>query len=36
MLKYWKIGHRINIYFIDNHRAEYGKQFVSQVMTKLS
>ena len=33
---YWKIGHRIYIYFINNHRAEYGKQFVSQAATKLS
>ena len=35
-LMYWKIGHRIYIYFINNHRAEYGKQFVSQAATKLS
>ena len=32
---YWKIGHRINIYFFDNQRAGYGKQIMSQLATQL-
>ncbi len=34
-LLYWKIGNRINNDFLDNQRAEYGKQIVSQLATKL-
>jgi len=34
-LMYWKIGERINSDFIDNKRAEYGKQIVSQLATQL-
>lgn len=32
---YWKIGERINKDFLDGRRAEYGKQIVSQLATKL-
>jgi hypothetical protein len=32
-LMYWKIGHRVNNDFLDNQRAEYGKQIVSQLAT---
>ncbi len=34
-LMYWKIGHRINTELLDNKRAEYGKQIVSQLATQL-
>jgi len=34
-LLYWKIGERINNDLLDNQRAEYGKQIVSQLATKL-
>lgn len=34
-LMYWKIGERINSDLLDNQRAEYGKQIVSQLATKL-
>lgn len=34
-LMYWHIGSRINNDFLDNQRAEYGKQIVSQLATKL-
>ena len=34
-LLYWKIGNRINNDFLDNQRAEYGKQIVSQLATQL-
>ena len=32
---YWHIGERINREVLDNQRAEYGKQIVSQVATQL-
>jgi len=32
---YWKIGERINREFFEGTRAEYGKQIVSQLATKL-
>lgn len=32
---YWKIGERINKDLLDNKRAEYGKQIVSELATKL-
>jgi len=34
-LMYWKIGERINNDLLDNQRAEYGKQIVSQLATQL-
>ena len=34
-MMYWKIGNRINNDFLDNQRAEYGKQIVSQLATQL-
>jgi hypothetical protein len=34
-LMYWKIGERINREFFEGTRAEYGKQIVSQLATKL-
>lgn len=34
-LLYWQIGKRINNDFLDNQRAEYGKQIVSQLATQL-
>jgi len=34
-LMYWKIGQRINKEILNNERAEYGKQIVSQLATKL-
>jgi len=34
-LMYWHIGERINREILGNHRADYGKQIVSQVATKL-
>ena len=34
-LLYWKIGERINNDLLDNQRAEYGKQIVSQLATQL-
>lgn len=34
-LLYWKIGERINTDLLDNQRAEYGKQIVSQLATHL-
>jgi predicted nuclease of restriction endonuclease-like (RecB) superfamily len=34
-LLYWQIGSRINSTFLDNQRADYGKQIVSQLATKL-
>jgi len=34
-LMYWHIGERINREILGNHRAEYGKQIVSTVATKL-
>ena len=33
-LLYWKIGNRINNDFLDNQRAEYGKQIVSQLANR--
>jgi len=33
---YWKIGERINKDLLEGERAEYGKQIVSQLATKLS
>ena len=35
-IMYWKIGESINSVLLDNQRAEYGKQIVSQVATQLS
>ena len=32
---YWHIGNRINTEVLNNGRAEYGKQIVSQVVTQL-
>ena len=32
---YWHIGNRINTEVLNNERAEYGKQIVSQVATQL-
>lgn len=32
---YWKIGQRINQDLLDNQRAEYGKQIVSELATQL-
>jgi predicted nuclease of restriction endonuclease-like (RecB) superfamily len=32
---YWRIGERINKDLLDNKRAEYGKQIVSELATKL-
>jgi hypothetical protein len=32
---YWQIGRRINNDSLDNQRAEYGKQIVSQLATQL-
>ena len=32
-IMYWKIGERINRVLLDNQRAEYGKQIVSEVAT---
>lgn len=34
-LLYWQIGNRINNDFLDNQRAAYGKQIVSQLATQL-
>ncbi len=34
-IMYWKIGERINSVLLDNQRAEYGKQIVSQLTTQL-
>lgn len=34
-MMYWHIGERINCEILGNHRAEYGKQIVSQVATQL-
>lgn len=34
-LLYWKIGERINTELLDGKRAEYGKQILSQLATKL-
>ncbi len=34
-MMYWHIGERINREVLDNQRAEYGKQIVSQVATQL-
>ena len=34
-LLYWKIGDRINTDLLNNKRAEYGKQIVSQLATQL-
>lgn len=34
-LLYWQIGNRINNDFLDNQRAEYRKQIVSQLATQL-
>lgn len=34
-MMYWHIGDRINREVLGNERAEYGKQIVSQVATKL-
>lgn len=34
-MMYWNIGNRINRDVLNNERAEYGKQIVSQVATKL-
>ncbi len=34
-LMYWQIGKRINSDFLDNQRAKYGKQIVSQLATQL-
>lgn len=34
-MMYWHIGNRINTEVLDNQRAEYGKQIVSQVATQL-
>ncbi len=33
---YWNIGNRINRDMLNNERAEYGKQIVAQLATKLS
>ena len=35
-IMYWKIGESINSVLLDNQRAEYGKQIVSQAATQLS
>ena len=35
-MMYWHIGERINREVLDNQRAEYGKQIVSQVATQLT
>ena len=35
-MMYWHIGHRINQDVLDNQRAEYGKQIVSTLSTKLT
>ena len=32
-IMFWKIGERINSALLDNQRAEYGKQIVSEVAT---
>ncbi len=34
-LLYWKIGQRINIDFLNNQRADYGKQIMSELATQL-
>lgn len=34
-LVYWQIGYKINTHILDNQRAEYGKEVVSQVSTQL-
>lgn len=34
-LLYWQIGNRINTELLNNQRAEYGAQIVSQLATKL-
>lgn len=34
-MMYWHIGERINREVLDNQRAKYGKQIVSQVATQL-
>jgi len=33
---YWQIGQRIKIGILDNRRAEYGKQIVSQLAAELT
>ena len=36
VLLFWKIGQRINNDILENKRADYGKQIVSQAATQLS
>ncbi|REG88741.1 DUF1016 N-terminal domain-containing protein [Algoriphagus antarcticus] len=35
-LVYWQIGYKINKHFLENQRAEYGKEVVPQVATQLA
>jgi len=32
---YWQVGHRMNKHILQNKRAEYGKEILSTVSTKL-
>ena len=36
VLLFWKIGQRINNDILENKRADYGKQIVSQLATQLT
>ncbi len=35
-LVYWEVGYKINRHVLDNQRAEYGKEVIPQVATRLS
>lgn len=32
---YWQVGYKINTHILDNERAEYGKEVVTQVANQL-
>jgi predicted nuclease of restriction endonuclease-like (RecB) superfamily len=35
-LVYWEVGYKINTYILENQRAEYGKEVISQVAIRLA
>jgi predicted nuclease of restriction endonuclease-like (RecB) superfamily len=35
-LVYWKVGNKINTHILENQRAEYGKEVIPQVATRLA
>jgi hypothetical protein len=35
-LTYWKVGNKISTHILENQRAEYGKEVISQVAIRLA